>query len=408
MSHEEQKQGLLAERPAQATRSNSFNERYILPLTDYPIHTTYEDADEDLAMQARISNLKDFAQRNQGLLLIGLSQFFFSSMNVWAKLLTDVKPPAEPVSTLQLIFVRMSLTYVFAVAYMVTHNVTDWLLGPKEVRGLLLLRSCVGFLGLFSIYFSLRYLPLSDATVLTFLVPCCTLVMGYFFLDEGFSRKEAVAGLIALSGVVFIARPVGLFGGTSQDVEGETSAAQRLTAVGVSLLGVLGASGAYVTIRRIGKRAHALISVSMFSLCSCIISLIGLIVTRQAVVIPKGRGILYLLLMGTAGFVAQFLLTMGLQREKAGRGSSALYLQLLFAVIWEKVIFDTMPDLWSAVGIVLILSSTLYVALSTQGKVVTQEPAVEEESLARRLSTSTLGTILSSDDEEAALETRQR
>ncbi|ORY81874.1 integral membrane protein DUF6 [Protomyces lactucae-debilis] len=352
-------------------------------------------------MQARIESVRDFVKRNQGLLLIALSQFFFSSMNVWAKLLTDVKPPAVPVSTFQLIFVRMSLTYVCAVIYMVTQKVDDWFLGPKEVRGLLVLRSCVGFLGLFSIYFSLRYLPLSDATVLTFLVPCCTLVMGFFFLGEGFSKKEAVAGLIALGGVVFIARPVDLFGGSSHDVEGETTNAQRLTAVGVSLLGVLGASAAYVTIRRIGKRAHALISVSMFSLCSCLISLIGLIVTRQAVVVPKGKGMLYLLLMGLAGFVAQFLLTMGLQREKAGRGSSALYLQLLFAVVWEKVIFDTTPDIWSGIGILLILASTLYVALSTQAKVVVPESSPEEQVLRRDSSSSSQGTIVSSEGELA-------
>lgn len=40
----------------------------------------------------------------------------------------------------------------------------------------------------------LQYLSLSDATVLTFLVPLTTAVAGFFFLGEAFQRKEAFAG----------------------------------------------------------------------------------------------------------------------------------------------------------------------------------------------------------------------
>lgn len=50
------------------------------------------------------------------------------------------------------------------------------------------------FFGLFGIYFSLQYLSLSDATVLTFLSPMTTALAGYMFLGESFSRREALAG----------------------------------------------------------------------------------------------------------------------------------------------------------------------------------------------------------------------
>jgi hypothetical protein len=39
---------------------------------------------------------------------------------------------------------------------------------------------------------------------------------------------------------------------------------ERIMAVGIALVGVLGASGAYTTIRKIGKQAHALHTVSYF------------------------------------------------------------------------------------------------------------------------------------------------
>ena len=50
------------------------------------------------------------------------------------------------------------------------------------------------FFGLFGIYYSLQYLTLSDAVVLTFLVPMCTAMAGALFLGEKFSLREAFAG----------------------------------------------------------------------------------------------------------------------------------------------------------------------------------------------------------------------
>lgn len=320
-------------------RSTSYDGRLVLPYSKDYVHQTYADPNESKYIRNKIASGDFLAliERNNGLILVALSQVFFAGMNVMAKLLSVPSDPNDaPVSTFQLIFVRMSLTYVFAVAYMMYTKVPDFLLGPKEVRGLLLLRSTVGFMGLFSIYFSLQYLPLSDATVLTFLTPCFTLVLGYFFLGESFTKREALAGLVALLGVVFIARPLSFFGTTDDATSGnvstnstsssgvpEATEAQRLSAVLVSLLGVVGAGGAYVTIRYIGKRAHALISVSMFSLVACMFSLGGLVVTKQAIVLPRGQGLIYLVALGCSGFIAQFLLTLGLQREKAGRGSTA-------------------------------------------------------------------------------------
>ena len=50
------------------------------------------------------------------------------------------------------------------------------------------------FFGLFGSYYSLQYLSLSDATVLTFLSPMCTAIAGSFFLAEIFTYREAFAG----------------------------------------------------------------------------------------------------------------------------------------------------------------------------------------------------------------------
>jgi drug/metabolite transporter (DMT)-like permease len=52
------------------------------------------------------------------------------------------------------------------------------------------------FFGLFGIYFSLQYLSLSDATVITFLAPTCTAIAGAVFLHETLRKTELYAACL--------------------------------------------------------------------------------------------------------------------------------------------------------------------------------------------------------------------
>ena len=49
------------------------------------------------------------------------------------------------------------------------------------------------FTGLSGSYFSLQYLSVSDATVLQFLAPMCTGIVGALVLKEHFTRSQAFA-----------------------------------------------------------------------------------------------------------------------------------------------------------------------------------------------------------------------
>ncbi|KAH9475214.1 putative transport protein [Psilocybe cubensis] len=271
-----------------------------------------------------------------------------------------------PVTTFQLILVRMAITFICCMIYMHLAKIPDPLLGPKGVRLWLLMRGIGGFIGLFGIYFSLQYLSLSDATVLTFLSPTTTTVAGAIFLKEKFIIRQAVAGLVSLVGVVLIARPTFIFGDSAHSHEPNgTTPSERLLAVGVSLVGVLGATLAYISIRSIGKRAHTMHIMVYFALQCVVGSTIGMIVTKTPVVIPTQIEWLSLLFMiGVFGFAAQIFLTLGFQREAVGRGTLALYTQIIFASFLEYIVFHTTPSRLSIFGILLIMGSAIYIALT--------------------------------------------
>lgn len=107
-------------------------------------------------------------------------------------------------------------------------------------------------------------------------------------------------------------------------VVGSPSSPQRTLAVICSIVGTFAAATAYSTIRVIGKRAHSLISVNYFAGLSTIVSgLIILVHPDLTFIVPKGAmQWILLLVIGVAGFLLQFLLTEGLQREKGGRATN--------------------------------------------------------------------------------------
>lgn len=111
------------------------------------------------------STPRTFVARNLGLLLLLLAQMNYSTMGFAYQILARMTAhTTSPVTPLQVIFARMSLTWVGCVIALRVTKTPHPLLGPPEVRRLLVARGIVGFFGLSGFYISLKYLSLSDAT----------------------------------------------------------------------------------------------------------------------------------------------------------------------------------------------------------------------------------------------------
>ncbi|KAH7923215.1 hypothetical protein BV22DRAFT_1093305 [Leucogyrophana mollusca] len=310
----------------------------------------------------------EFCGTNAGILIIMSAQLFFAGMNLSVKLLNGLD---RPVPTLELIIVRMVITLGFCLLYMVMANIPDPFLGPKGVRLLLVVRGVSGFFGLFGMYYSLIYLSLADATVLTFLGPISTAIAGYLILKESYSKKEFLAGVCSLLGVILIARPPFLFGNMasadpdSNDSASRATSAQRLLAVGAAFVGVAGGTGTSISIRAIGKRAHPLHFMTFFSVWCVIVASILMIVLEIPVVYPnRWEWVALLILVGIFGVVAQILLAMGLQRETATRCSMGGYIQVIFAGVFERVFFGTVPSFLSMIGAAIIMTCAVVIVLA--------------------------------------------
>lgn len=269
---------------------------------------------------------QQFWIRNKGLAFMLLAQIFGVLMNVTTRLLEVEGNKGKGLHPFQILFVRMGITTILASTYMWHQKTPHFPLGMPEVRGLLVVRGLAGFGGVFGMYFSLLYLPLADATVITFLSPGLACWACSILIKEPFTRIEQIGTLVSLVGVILIARPVTLFagligGGGNVPASGEADSPpspsdsdasnyenvtpiQRLTAVGIALIGVLGSAAAYTVIRWIGKRAHPLISVNYFATWCFIVSIVMQSVLPDVGFVlpaaPKEWG--YLFFLGTCGF----------------------------------------------------------------------------------------------------------
>ncbi|KAG8892811.1 hypothetical protein FRB99_002422 [Tulasnella sp. 403] len=346
--------------------------------------------------------LLDLYQRNLGLLFIATSTLMASLMLVVVKLMNndgDVERPHVP--TLELIAFRMVLTWILCESWMHYDKVPDPFLGPKGVRRWLVLRGVSGFVGLFGLYYSVQYLSLSDCTTIGFLTPFVTAFLGKVLLKEPFGRKEGYAAIVSFLGVILIARPSFLFEylptsddsqqyhdnvagsadhgvavGIANGIRTKHSETMRLTAIG--LVGVCGVSLAFVSMRRVGSSTHVMHSAVYFSAWCFIVSVFGMLIFRVPWIAPPDfKWTAGLVTIGMLGFIAQTLVTKGFQLECAGRGSLALYVQIVFSLLFEKVVFHHQPTALSLLGTVVIISSAAYVAVSKPP--ATQKSAVASD-----------------------------
>ncbi|ETS77565.1 hypothetical protein PFICI_11439 [Pestalotiopsis fici W106-1] len=342
-------------------------------------------------------------QQNGGPFLIILSQFFAANMNLSTRLL-EIEDDLHP---MQILCARMTATVLITFAYMWYRPVRSAPWGPRETRPLLVLRAFSGFVGLYGMWYSIIYLPLAEATVISFLSPNLAGYLCRIFLKEPFTRREQLGSYLALGGVVLVTRPMSLLSSppeapatdaTSSFVNNNNNdnnnstmtmyvirkgldyvptVAERLSSVGMGLLGVVGGAVAIASLRCIGPRAHPLISVNYFSLFCSVVSILTLAVAPLLgygqdaqgqgglrFALPSGaRQCGLLLAVGLAGFGTQFFLATGLSKEKSNRATAMIYTHVLFAAFFDRFIFGQVMGWVSVAGCALVVGSALWVAL---------------------------------------------
>ncbi|XP_022698264.1 solute carrier family 35 member G1-like isoform X1 [Varroa jacobsoni] len=358
------------------------------------------------SMSVELGDSESGLSLQRGLLLAAASSFFFSLCSVIVKKL-DYMHPGE-LACLRFVGIFMcTLPYVLARR--------QSLLGPKDMRGLLILRGLAGSTSLFLRFCALHYLPLADASVIIFSVPVFVTLMAKFFLNESCPLFHWVSISITLLGIALITKLPMFFGhdtthyidttrvsslgkevplnvtpdstidrstswtsvgGSSRDsgsnrggflntaqtflVEGEafktneTESSDRLYGTIAALASTIFAASVYVLLRKLRDIDPFVVLLNLGWVAVIETALLTLILGRFT--LPR-TGYDQLLVIGLAlcSFLGQVCLTRALQSEQAGPVSvvrSSADIALVF--VWQVIIFSKYPDQWTISGALIV------------------------------------------------------
>lgn len=211
-------------------------------------------------------------------------------------------------------------------------------------KSLLVARGVVGTLTLVCVYYSVTQMPLAEATVLQYLHPIFTAVLGIWLLKESIHRSLLFSVGFSFTGLLMIARPDWLFGGSGSSIPD--------FALFVAILGAFGSGVAYVLVRKLSRSEDPSVIIFYFPLVTLPFSLL---LTSHSFVIPDLQTTVILLLVGIFTQVGQFGLTKAMQTEPAGRATAFSYLQVIFSACLGWLFFSEVPDIWVWCGAASIM-----------------------------------------------------
>ena len=260
-----------------------------------------------LTMRQSISDdLSAFSYRNRGLAYAVLAEAFGTAMNAVVQLLEARYETPKAIHSLTILFLRMSLTAVFTSAGVWYRGVPDPF-GPHGARLLLVLRSFAGLCGVLGMYWSLMYLDLGEATVISLLSPQMACLLSALWMKETINVSEQISLLISLGGVLLIIRPFG-WDQTTETTSGEAHLRRSMAAEGAhglvrldlslslrlagamsALLGATGGAVAMLAIRQAGDRVHPLVSVNYYAWACTAVALMSIALSGDwTELLPEG------------------------------------------------------------------------------------------------------------------------
>ena len=277
----------------------------------------------------------------RGIALTLASTFLFSMSDATGKFLTGYLPITE------IAWIRYLIFVVFAFSLALRSGPGRFhVRRPKLqiLRGAGLLASALFFI------FSLRYLPLADASAIGFVSPLLTSILAIPVLGEIVGVRRWIGGVIGLVGVIIVVRP-----GTG---------AFHPAAILVLLSSASWAFSAVLTRILVGQDSPT--ATLMWSAATGAIALTAVQPFWFAIPSPGQVGLL--LMLGIVASGGQYLTVLAYRHAAASVLAPFNYVQLVWSTTLGYLVFAAVPDRWTFAGAGIIVASGLYTLQHERGE----------------------------------------
>jgi len=210
-------------------------------------------------------------------------------------------------------------------------------------------RSLAGTAAIYFNFGTLFFLPIADATAISYSMPLITVVLAVFLLGETVQAYRWAAVAVGFAGIVIILG--GYFG--SGGMSGGYGIGALLAVVG-SFAGAM----AIIQIRTLARVERPITIVVYFSLLT---TLAGLVTLPFGWVFPDWRDAAILVATGIAGGIAQFFTTQSYKHSGASTVAPFEYTSMIWALAASWLVFGTWPTSNVIVGSVIVILAGLFV-----------------------------------------------
>jgi len=285
-------------------------------------------------------NMPSFPARGSvsfSLALMLIAFFCFAVMDTTAKWLVVAAVPA-----LQVAFMRYFVHFFWVLVIYLPTSKTS--LAKSNMPKSQILRAILLFSGTAFNFTALKYLPLTTTMAFFFAAPMVVCLLSIPILKEQVGIKRFAAVCVGFVGVLIIVNPWG-----------ETFDSHIWLAVAA----MLGASGYFVMSRVVaGADTNA---VAQFY-CSGVATMLLLPVMFVLWQWPASLLDWFLLcLIGSLGMFGHSLLVFAHRFAEASVLAPTVYSQILYMTFFSWLLFDTVPDLSTAIGVCIIVASGIYI-----------------------------------------------
>lgn len=207
------------------------------------------------------------------------------------------------------------------------------------------IRLVCSIVSMIAAYYAYAHMPLATAVSLTFTRPLFMIILAILILGERVRWRRGLATVAGFIGVLIVMGPSDL-------VFHPAALAALLSAASVS--------GAIAIIRQQAAVEGSLTLIVWFMTGSAFLTLFPALVDWQT---PHGIQWAYLIFIGLASSIGQFCLIKAFTYGEATVMNPIDYGQLVLAAVFGYFIFNEVPSIWTVLGAIVIVSSTLYILL---------------------------------------------
>jgi drug/metabolite transporter (DMT)-like permease len=211
-----------------------------------------------------------------------------------------------------------------------------------------IVRTLFGFVAMTTSFVGYVRLPLATITALGFAMPLFLTVLSVPLLGERVGWRRGGAVVAGLVGVLVIIRPWR-----------DTGAAMPLDAVALVLAGVVCWALTMITIRKLGATGERNTTIVLwYSLGSLVLSLC---LSLPVWVPPGPLDCALLVAAGLAGAGGQLCMTEAYRGGETTLVAPFEYAAILHATVFGALLWGEYPDIWSFVGIGILVAAGLYI-----------------------------------------------